>query len=173
MKRVHMALLAMALLLSGCGKQEQEDNIPGSYTVPEGWIKWEEHSTQDQIFYVEEGHDGDQQPDNIAINVGENRYGEDEHTQFRDAILRQLMMQIGDAEVELYGEGTNTEQDYILYIFTIEDEAQGVETKQFYIVGDYRYCLVQLTNFTGAEEGAQVAQEMVDSFVWDDLEQEK
>lgn len=144
---------------------ENETDFPGSYTVPEGWVKMEKYSTEDKIFYVEEGHEDDELPDNISIEVGTNRYSADEHEKFRDAIVRQLTMQLQDVDAELTGDGTYTEQDYIVYIFTISEA--DVVTKQYYIVGDQRYCLLQLTNFTGSETVNEAAQSMVDSFVWE------
>lgn len=144
---------------------ENETDFPGSYTVPEGWVKMEKYSTEDKIFYVEEGHEDDELPDNISIEVGTNRYSADEHEKFRDAIGRQLTMQLQDVDAELTGDGTYTEQDYIVYIFTISEA--DVVTKQYYIVGDQRYCLLQLTNFTGSETVNEAVQSMVDSFVWE------
>lgn len=144
---------------------ENETDFPGSYTVPEGWVKMEKYSTEDKIFYVEEGHEDDELPDNISIEVGTNRYSADEHEKFRDAIVRQLTMQLQDVDAELTGDGTYTEQDYIVYIFTISEA--DVVTKQYYIVGDQRYCLIQLTNFTGSETVNETVQSMVDSFVWE------
>lgn len=37
-------------------------------------MKAEKYSTENKIFYVEEGHEEDEQPDNISIEVGTNRY---------------------------------------------------------------------------------------------------
>ena len=80
MKKILIVLLAMVLLLAGCGKNgtsspqspsdesvadQQEPSsseteissedyaIPGSYIVPDGWEKSEKHSTDSQIFYIE------------------------------------------------------------------------------------------------------------------------
>ena len=37
-----------------------------------------DHSTDEKIFYVEDGHEHDSRPDNISINVGKNRYAADD-----------------------------------------------------------------------------------------------
>ena len=165
-----LSLLLLTGSLAGCaGMPEKntsgETDFPGSYTVPEGWVKMEKYSTEDKIFYVEEGHEDDELPDNISIEVGTNRYSADEHEKFRDAIVRQLTMQLQGVDAELTGDGTYTEQDYIVYIFTISEA--DVVTKQYYIVSDQQYCLLQLTNFTGSERVNETAQAMADSFVWD------
>lgn len=144
---------------------ENETMLPGNYTVPEGWVKMDEYSSGQKIFYAAEGYnDLDETPDNISIEVGTNRYSADEHEKFRDAIMRQLAMQLQGIDAELTGSGTYTEQEYILYVFTIIEE--GVVTKQYYIVDDKRYCLIHLTNFSGSEDAEEAAQAMVDSFVW-------
>jgi len=140
--------------------------IPGSWTVPDGWVKMDQYSSAKKIFYVEEGHEDDELPDNISISVGRNRYSAEEHVQFRQAIVQQLVMQISGADAALTGNGSYTEQGYNLYTFTITEEEEGIVTTQFYIVGDQRYCLVHLTNFTGSERPLEVAQAIVNSFVW-------
>lgn len=184
-----VALLGIMVLLTGCGDggntdwkepdnaasestatgQEEENAFPGTYTVPDGWVKADAHSTDDMTFYVEEGHEDDARPDNISINVGDCPYSLDEHTTFRDAIMRQISMQVGSSDVQLSGSGSNTAQDYVLYNFTIED-ADGTITDMYYILKDYGFCLVQVTSFTGSENESifAAAKTMVDSFVWNE-----
>ena len=150
----------------GVSPSDSETNLdfPGSYIVPDGWVKMEKYSTEDKIFYAEDGHEEDELPDNISVEVKTNRYSAEDHMEFRDAIVRQLTMQASRVGAELTGEGTFTDQEDVLYIFTISEE--DVVTKQFYIVGDKRYCLIHLTNFTGSESADEAAQAMADSFVW-------
>lgn len=170
----HIALLLTALLvLTGCAVHDTdappEDDSASAltelFTVPEGWVLSEAYSTDSKLFYVEEGCEDDPLPDNISINLGTNRYSAEEHEKFREAILRQLLSQIQGLDAELTGDGTYTAQGYVVYIFTIT-EADAV-TKQYYIVGDQRYCLIHLTSFTGADSAYDAAQAMADSFVWD------
>mgnify|MGYP001028407007 CR=1 FL=1 len=169
-KKFFIPFLSILLLCSmaGCAATPfaagKEDSFPGSYTVPEGWVKAESHSTEDKFFYVEEGHENDGFPDNISIEAGTNRYTEEEHEKFRDAILYQLTAQLQNVDAELTGGGTYTEQGYVVYIFTVLEK--GMVTKQYYIVGDQQYCLIHLTNFTGSDEAYEAAQDIVDSFVW-------
>lgn len=132
--------------------------------MPEGWVKMGRYSTQDKIFYVREGHEEDELPDNISVEVKTNRYSAEDHMKFRDAILRQLTMQASIVGAKLTGAGTFADQEDILYIFTIGEE--DMVTKQFYIVGDKRYCLIHLTNFTGSESTDEAARAMADSFIW-------
>ena len=118
-----------------------------------------------RFFYIEEGHENDEKPDNISIHVGKNKYSLEEHEQFRDAIVQQILMQLDGIEAQLNGDGTYTEQGDLLYIFTIDEG--DIVTTQYYIVKDYGFCLIQLTNFSGSETTEQAARDMVDSFVWD------
>ena len=74
-------------------------------------------------------------------------------------------MQLDGIEAQLNGDGTYTEQGDLLYIFTIDEG--DIVTTQYYIVKDYGFCLIQLTNFSGSETTEQAATDMVDSFVWD------
>jgi len=142
-----------------------ETTFPGTYTVPEGWVKWETYSTANKIFYVEQGHENDKTPDNISINTDTNRYAAADHEQFRNAIVQQLAMQVKSVGAELGGTGTHTKQDYVDYIFTIR-EKDGPVTEQHYIIGEKRFCLIHATNYTGKETVSRAAKEMADSFVW-------
>ena len=152
---------------AGEPEESEADGIPGTYTVPDGWVKAEEHSTSEFIFYTREGETQDAQPDNISINVGGNLYSLEESGAFLDAIMRQLAMQAEAADANLTGSGSITEQGYTLLTFTIEG-TDGTKAKQHYIVKDYGYCLIYATSFSGSEEVFDVAKSMVDSFVWDE-----
>lgn len=191
-KRIPLVLLFLFLLsaVAGCGgrtdtpdaiagfdipkgsqtsEPEQSDHeseavFPGSYTVLGGWVKAEQYSTENKVFYVEEGHEEDAQPDNISIEIGTSRYAAEEHEQFRDAIVRQLMVQMQGIDAELTGDGTYTEQGDVVYIFTISEA--DVVTKQYYIVGEQQYCLIHLTSYSGSESTESAARSMLDSFIW-------
>lgn len=132
--------------------------------MPGGWVKAEQYSTENKVFYVEEGHEEDAQTDNISIEIGTSRYAAEEHEQFRDAIVRQLMVQMQGIDAELTGNGTYTEQGEVVYIFTISEA--DVVTKQHYIVGEQQYCLIHLTSYSGSESTESAARSMVDSFIW-------
>ena len=75
-------------------------------------------------------------------------------------------MQTGGEKAELKGEGTDTDQGYLVYIFTVRDAGSEMFTKQYYILDDYRYCLIHLTNFSGEDEAERAAAAMMNSFVW-------
>lgn len=139
----------------------------GTYELPEGWEENAAHSGGDKFFYVEEGHGDDAQPDNISINVGSSNYAEDDYMTFKDAILSQLMMQVQGSDARVNGEGTYTDSGDVLLVYTITET--GCTTKQYYIVGDYEYCLILLTVYSGDDTGEiKAAETMVNSFQWAD-----
>lgn len=139
----------------------------GTYTVLDGWVESETHSTEEKFFYVMDGHDDDASPDNISINVDTNRYGEDEYMKFKDAIMTQILAQVSGQSVQINGSGTYTAaEDPLIMIEIIEED--GTVTRQYYIIGDYRYCLVHLTNYSGDEDADRAAEIMADGFVWRD-----
>ena len=117
------------------------------------------------------GHEEDEQPDNISVEMGTNRYSADEHLQFRDEIVRQLAVQMSGVKGMLTGDGTFTDNGDVLYILTMTEEpaeegGQGIVTRQYYIVGEKRYVLVHLTIFSGDEAVQQAADKLAKSFVW-------
>lgn len=139
----------------------------GSYELPEGWVESREHSNDSRFFYVLEGHERDEMPDNVAVTTGSNPYAEEEHEKFRDAIMAQITEQISGYEgIELTGNGSYTAQNYIVYTFTVKESDPAVTTTQYYIVSDHAYCLVHETNFTGNPEADDAAKHIVDSFIW-------
>lgn len=148
--------------------QEYKDEYL-SYEIPDGWNKAEEHSSSGMTFYIEEGHENDELPDNISVGAGSSPYSLEDHASFRDALMQQIAMQASGNDAELSGSGSNTAQGYILYTFTIED-TDGTITQQYYILKDYGVCLVQVTSFSGSENEAvfEAAQSIVDSFVWNE-----
>lgn len=181
-----MAAVLLCVALGGCGSKasdeargvtesvEENDHGDytyrkefGTYTVLDGWEESKTHSTEDKYFYIKEGHDEDAQPDNVSVNVGTNRYAQDEVMEFKDAIVAQMMAQIGGQSVEFNGTGTYTAAEDPLIIIEVVEE-DGAVTRQYYVVGDHRYCLIHLTNYDDDEEAYELARIMADSFVWRD-----
>lgn len=149
-------------------KTENKDNNYtksfGSYKVSDGWIESKTHSTKTKFFYVANGTDKDQKPDNISVNVGTNKYKEEEHVRFREAIVSQLSMQMANTKATINANGSTTDNGYIVYEFEIKEE--DVTTIQYYIVGEYKYILVHETVFNNREETDKVAKEIINSFTW-------
>ena len=144
---------------------EAPEEAAYSYTVPDGWVKAGEQ--MGMAFYTEDGHENDAMPDNISVSIGESRYSLDDQETFKAAVLQLIGMQIGDSSsTQVYAEGITTEQNLITYKFVIDDG--DTVTTQYYILKDYGFCLVQLTNFTGASAPDEAAQAIVDSFAWNE-----
>ena len=153
------------------------ENIPGTliekdfgtYEIPADWIESEAHSTNSKFFYVKEGEENENRPNNISVNEGTNKYSESEHEKFRMAILKQLSMQIGrNEDVKLNANGSNTKNGYLVYTFSIKDG--NTTTTQYYIVGDYKYVLVHETTFGNSTETDNAAQKIIDTFKWKEEE---
>ena len=162
-------ILALTIGLYGQDGIMQEKTF-GTYIVPEGWVEAEPWRRGEKYFYVAQNSvPGGRTTTNISVELGSNPYSQEDHEVFRYAILRQLMMQVRDAEVS--GSGTFTDQGYPLYIFTIEDEKETprVKTVQFYIIGEKKHILVHLTDFynkNAVDDPQEIALSIVNSFAW-------
>ena len=142
----------------------------GSYIVANNWIESQSHSTANKFFYIKDQKaENEEKPNNISINMGTNKYSSSEHEKFRDAILSQLSYQISNSpDCTLNANGSFTkDNNYVVYEFDIFEKSENIITKQFYIVGDYKYVLVHETvyNFPSDEVDA-VSKKIVDSFEW-------
>jgi hypothetical protein len=138
----------------------------GSFSLPNDWVELTQYSKNGKYFYSHKSEKGDSDITNISIEAGRNRYALEDHTAFRDAIVRQLATWGGDAQIN--GSGTFTKNNYPLYIFTILEEEPHVTTIQYYIVGDKKYILIHLTDFHNGNisNAEEVAKKMVESFSW-------
>jgi len=142
----------------------------GTYNIPEDWKESKELSYNKKYFYIKEGTDMSKPTSNISIEMGTNRYPKSNHIEFRQSIQAQLMMQTSDSEniSAIEGLGKNTENGDILYVFTIKEETKNITTRQYYIVGDYKYILVHETDYNDSniQDVSEVAEKIVNSFKW-------
>ena len=142
----------------------------GRYIVANNWIESQSHSTANKFFYIKDQKaENEEKPNNISINMGTNKYSSEEHEKFKTAILKQLSMQISNSnDLKINANGSYTEDNnYVVYEFDIYEEKENVTTKQFYIVGDYKYILVHETIYDQTDKDIDnVAKKMVDSFKW-------
>lgn len=187
-KKIFTVMIACAVILSvaGCSlsgsagrkkrsrdREEEYEKDFGTYTIDDpDWVEVSAHSDPpDHFSYCVEGNENDRNPNNIAVNHGESNYDEDEHEEFREAIMRDLGRQIQDAgiDAEITGSGITTDNDLTAYRFEIESDDNL--TVMWYIVGDREY--VQVSAAIWDEDEAEddgildVAEGIVDSFEWD------
>ena len=80
--------------------------------------------------------------------------------------VQQILMQLDGIEAQLNG-GWNLYRAGRSALYLYHRRTGDIVTTQYYIVKDYGFCLIQLTNFSGSETTEQAARDMVDSFVWD------
>lgn len=142
----------------------------GSYIVSNNWIESQTHSTNNKFFYIKnKSAEEEERPNNISINIGRNKYSIEEHEKFRTAIINQLSMQISDLnDCTLSANGSYTkDNNYIVYEFDIYENKENITTKQFYIIGDYKYILIHETIYDQADKDIDyVAEQIVNSFKW-------
>lgn len=138
----------------------------GTYIVSNGWIESKTHSDDEKYFYVKDGHDNDDKPNNISINQGTNRYSKSEHEAFKDAIYVQLAKQASQNDSEIMANGSTTEKGELVYTFIIK--SSDVTITQYYVVGEKKYVMIyeSIWNKDGADETDEVAKKMVNSFEW-------
>ena len=141
----------------------------GSYTIPSGWTENSVFSTKSKFIYSRDGEAATEIQNNISVLVDVNKYSLKEKTTFRDEIVNMITKQLGsDSTATLNGRGGKTAQDYTLFSFTITPEEKGSVTVLYYIVADYKFCEICLTNVDESEEADQAAKAIADSFVWKD-----
>jgi hypothetical protein len=138
----------------------------GTFSLPAEWGEITQYSRNGKYFYSHQVEKIGSNMTNISIELGRNPYALEDHMTFRYAILRQLLMQAGDAQV--HGSGTFTRSGYPLYIFTILEEEAHVTTIQYYIIGDKKHILIHLTDFHNGNivNAEEIVRNMVESFIW-------
>jgi hypothetical protein len=138
----------------------------GSYRVPEGWEESESHSTDEKYFYVPRGNDDLEWTDNISVNIGSNKYSEEELDDFKEAIMEQYATQIDLEDTDgVVGFAYKTPQGYPVLVFTVT-EIDGLITRQYYIVADHKFCLVHVTCKDDPEDAERTSKCIVESFIW-------
>ncbi len=171
--------LIMALSVTGCGKGARQSRQGqtkssasrvvtadyGRFSIPKGWKKDAEHSTEANPFFVPDDYNGDGVPNNISVEYGHNHYAKGQATEFGRAIMRQLAVQTqGRLTGQLTASGTTTKTGETVLVFRMPT-ADRVNT-QYYIVGEQCHVMVYETNLDGSEECDAAARKIVDSFKW-------
>ena len=147
--------------VSGAGFQTEY----GSFDLPSGWVKNEEHSTDDKPLFVPEGYDGNGIPDNISVEYGTSHYTKEQSEKFGEAILKQLAEQSQgkiEGQITASGENTKSGEPVLVYKLPLSDRV----CTQYYIVGDQNYVMVYETNASGSASCDSAAEEIVNSFQW-------
>lgn len=177
------AIVLIMLLFSGCGvkknageqavksvsaKTALKDAIQtgyGRFSLPSGWVKNEEHSTDNKLFLVPDNYDGNAVPDNISVEYSTNHYTKENVDEFGKAILSQLSTQLqgeSDGQVTASGGSTENGDPLLVYEFSLPDRT----CTQYYIVGEQCYVLIYETNLDNSEHCDAAAKEIVNSFQW-------
>lgn len=177
-----LIIVVSALVFSGCGNNETAETSDsgsssssvssnvyqteyGQFEIPSGWVKNDEHSTDDKPFFVPESYDGNGVPDNISVEYGTNHYTKEQGAEFGRAILRQLNSQVGsELNGSITSSGSTTEAGDPLLTFNIP--LQDRNCTQYYIMGDQCYVMVYETNIDDSASCDSAARKIVNSFEW-------
>ena len=137
----------------------------GTYSVKSDWNEMQ--TASGEIFIYMPPHSSEKKKNNsITIHSSRNPYAAKDHRIFRNAIMEQLQKKVdlfSDPQINAYGKYTSN--DLVMYVFCISED-NGIETKQYYIVGEKRFCVIQSINYDKNLELDQVAEEIADSFRW-------
>ncbi|MDR3295427.1 MAG: copper amine oxidase N-terminal domain-containing protein [Clostridiales Family XIII bacterium] len=143
----------------------------GTYIVSNDWPESPELSRNDQYFYVKAGTGVSGDGSRISVESGRNKYSKDDSSAFRDAIHRQLLREVAsdpNAASLFGGETAFTEKGYPLCIFTVEYAKLNITSRQYYILGDNKYILVQETDHhdKNAPDIDEATYTILNSFEW-------
>lgn len=177
MKKI-LFILTICLLFTGCSLiprktiinniENTNENVIetsyGSFTIPNTWVKRNDHSTSSKYFFANK-NDKNDIPNNISVEMGTNKYSKDDHISFRNAITSQLTYQVKPYGYAIKGNGSNTKNGYVYYTFIVEGGSP--KTIQHYIVGDYKYVLIHESIWDNKEADTNnAAKTIIDSFKW-------
>lgn len=137
----------------------------GSYLVKDGWQEMQ--TASGEIFvYMPESRTGGKN-NSITMHSNIDPYSIKEHRLFRNAIIAQIQKKLElFSNPEVYAYGKYTSKNLVMYVFKIKEDT-GVETTQYYIIGEKRFCLVQTINYDHNNEIDKVAEDIADSFEWE------
>ena len=187
MKGAGILIFTSAITLAGCeiknpeGNASSASNAPGtssagvsrasfqteygSFDLPSGWVKNEEHSTVDKPLFVTKDYNGNGIPDNISVEHGTSHYTKEQAREFGEAVLKQLTEQSqseAEGQITASGENTKSGESVLVYNMPLSDRV----CTQYYIVGDQSYVMVYETNVSGSTSCDSAAEEIVNSFQW-------
>lgn len=166
MKKILVILLTI-ILFTGCSLLNKQNGIStsfGRYEIPKTWQMNRGHSTKNKYFFTHKG-DKHNPPNNISVEYGTNGYKKDNHIIFKNAIMRQLLMQTKGSGAIINGSAWSSVNGDIIYSFTIKEKKST--TVQHYIVGNYSYVLVHETIWYGEEEDVHnAAKTIINTFKW-------
>ncbi len=169
-----LIVLAICLLFTGCTLTKKiSDDVTtnnqittgyGSFTIPDTWVKRDDHSTLSKYFFANK-NDKNEVPNNISVECLPNSYAAEDHMSFRTAIQYQLMQQASAYGYTLTSNGSTTDTGNIVYTFNLEGENERIT--QYYIVGEKKYVLVHETVWRGdGKDADEAARRIVNTFKW-------
>lgn len=139
----------------------------GEYQVSKSLIEIKDSKSDNKFFYLKKADKDNLTPNNISVSSGKTDYPIEESDNLKYSILNNLSTQLNNRkDVTITSDGSITANSYILYTFSIYEKNNNITTTQYYIIGNYKYVLIQQTSFERSDEMDKYAYEIVDSFKW-------
>ncbi len=149
----------------------QEEKIFGTYNIPDDWIFLDNYSSEESAYYTKKGEDITNQTSYISVEYRQNQYTKEEYDTLVSAILYQLKLELKEELYhQLITESFTSKNGFSVFRVEVNDKQNEppVKTTQYYIAGEKAHVLVQVTNF-GQENMEEIAQNIVESFVWREI----
>lgn len=164
MKHFIIILLAIINIQTTYGKEHYEKKDFGNFLLHSDFVENKAYSDGEKFFYVARSDNGKVGfVNNISIIQGRNKYTMAQHEQFRDVILKQLAWQCQNTDAQIFGDGRQTHNGYIVYTFKIVKPNEI--TTFFYIIHkDNAYIQIQETTRGDAKLTDEATLMMVNTF---------
>jgi hypothetical protein len=153
----------------------------GTYDTPSDWIEVDKFPGLAWNFWYSQKDENIEAPDwtHIRVSFSRNPFKMEDHENFKEAILGQLLRQFIQAGPTQKPEITNftetmTTKNYLVFIFTIEHYETKLDKKvtsiQYYIIGDEKHAVLYLTVFDEEKilPAIEAAEIITNSFEWID-----
>ena len=138
----------------------------GMYTLQEGWEKKEAYSTDELYLYAQDSVEMKDGTSYFMISCRTNPYPEEQHKQFNQSILKQLLENENiPSDTSINATGYTTDKNNRVYSYEIKLNDDEI-MRMHYIMGEKRHCLIQEINYNGSADCSDVVKEVINSFVW-------
>ena len=158
-----LIIIILLLVCTACSSTIEKENGDIIYKKEFGTYiinnNWKESKKNNQYIYKKEN-------DSIIIELVKNNYKSNEYLQLRQLIYTNLLKQAQYNNSQIYGSAFTTEKNYNVYEFIIKTES--TINKQYYIIGNYKYILIQanISDKDNEEAINKIVKNIVNNFQW-------
>ena len=162
-------LLIILVLLTGCTNNKKPKNLVetknGTYKIT-GLVKREDLSTEETDVYCLKKDKEEKKPDNVRVGERVNVYTIKNNLAFKNYIPDQLKRDFGN-DIQIKGITLTTSKNNLVYKFNVIKENDESEITLYFIIGDYKYIIVNETNYSKNPDFDDAVYKLVDSFKWE------